>query len=147
MAGVVLAVCIGAAKGEKKVDQGQAEIEADFGLIGDAHGGKWHRQVSLLAIESIQKVRDLGIWVEPGDFAENITTQGIELTALAIGTLLKIGPVELRITQIGKECHQKCSIYWQVGSCVMPTEGVFAEVITGGRVKTGDLIEVGECLL
>jgi len=102
-----------------------------------------HRQVSLLAKESIRKIKDLGIDVDCGDFAENLTTEGIELPALPIGIRLMIGDgTVLMITQIGKECHSRCAIYRQVGDCVMPREGIFAEVLTGGEIKAGDKIEI-----
>jgi MOSC domain-containing protein YiiM len=113
----------------------------DFGLKGDAHGGPWHRQVSLLANESIEKMRAMGLNVGYGDFAENITTEGIDLVHLPIGTKIRIGnSVILRVTQIGKECHERCAIYYQAGDCVMPKEGIFAEVVSQGEVKVGDEI-------
>ncbi len=116
----------------------------DFGLAGDAHAGPWHRQVSLLANESIEKMRAMGLKVGYGDFAENITTEGIDLVHLPIGTEIRIGDsVLLRVTQIGKECHERCAIYYQAGDCVMPKEGIFAEVIKEGDVKVGDEIIIG----
>ena len=120
---------------------GKSEV-ADGGLVGDAHADcNTHRQVSLLAIESIDKMRALGLKVGPGSFAENLTTEGIELVTLPIGTKLSIGEdVVLEITQIGKECHTPCAIYRQAGTCVMPTEGIFGKVIRSGIVKTGDTI-------
>lgn len=139
----VIAVCTSAAKGERKVDVGQGELLKGFGLDGDAHGGDWHRQVSLLAIESIDKMRRAGLDVGPGDFAENLTTCGIDLYSLPIGTRLAVGPAaQLEITQIGKVCHTRCAIYHQAGDCVMPREGVFAIVLAGGSVRTGDAIVV-----
>lgn len=139
----IVAVCTSKAKGERKIDIGEAEVREGFGLVGDAHGGDWHRQVSLLAIESIDKMRAVGLDVGPGDFAENLTTQGLNLYSLPIGTRLRIGDsVLLEMTQIGKECHDRCAIYHQAGDCVMPKEGVFAIVREGGRVKTGDPVEV-----
>ena len=141
----VVAVCTSKEKGERKIDVGQAELQEDFGLVGDAHGGDWHRQVSLLAIESIDKMRAAGLDVGPGDFAENLTTQGVKLYTLPVGTRLRVGDsVLLEMTQIGKECHDRCAIYHQAGDCVMPKEGVFATVINGGSVKTGDSLEVLE---
>lgn len=111
------------------------------GLEGDAHGGDWHRQVSLLAVESISKMRDKGLDVGPGDFAENITTEGIDLLAMPVGSRVEIGDdLLLEISQIGKECHTKCAIYYQAGDCVMPREGVFAIVVAGGKVSVGDEI-------
>lgn len=139
----IVAVCTSAAKGERKVDVGQGELLQGFGLAGDAHGGDWHRQVSLLAIESIDKMRSAGLDVGPGDFAENLTTRGIDLYQLPIGTRLKVGDdALLEITQIGKVCHDRCAIYHQAGDCVMPREGVFAIVLEGGMVKTGDAMEI-----
>ncbi len=139
----IVAVCTSEAKGERKTDVGQAELKEGFGLVGDAHGGDWHRQVSLLAIESIDKMRAAGLDVGPGDFAENLTTQGVNLYSLPIGTHLRIGgTVLLEMTQIGKDCHDRCAIYHQAGDCVMPREGVFAIVLKGGAVKTGDRVEI-----
>ena len=139
----ILAVCTSEAKGERKKDVGLGELQEGFGLVGDAHGGDWHRQVSLLAIESIDKMRAAGLDVGPGDFAENLTTRGIELYSLPIGTRIRVGDYALlEMTQIGKECHDRCAIYHQAGDCVMPREGVFAIVIKGGPVKTGDKLEI-----
>jgi len=139
----IVAVCTSKAKGERKTDVGQAELQEGFGLVGDAHGGDWHRQISLLAIESIDKMRAAGLDVGPGDFAENLTTQGVNLYTLPVGTRLRVGDsVLLEMTQIGKECHDRCAIYRQAGDCVMPREGVFATVIKGGPVKTGDSLEI-----
>ncbi len=141
----VIAVCTSKAKGERKTDVGQGELQQGFGLTGDAHGGDWHRQVSLLAIESIDKMRDAGLDVGPGDFAENLTTRGIDLYSLPIGTRLQVGKrALLEITQIGKVCHDRCAIYHQVGDCVMPREGVFAIVLKSGPVKAGDRVAVLE---
>jgi MOSC domain-containing protein YiiM len=139
----IVAVCTSKEKGERKTDVGQAELQEDFGLVGDAHGGEWHRQVSLLAIESIDKMRAAGLDVGPGDFAENLTTQGVNLYTLPVGTRLRVGDsVLLEMTQIGKECHDRCAIYHQAGDCVMPREGVFAIVVNGGLVKAGDRLEI-----
>ncbi|ABZ82687.1 mosc domain protein [Heliomicrobium modesticaldum Ice1] len=139
----IVAVCSSEEKGMPKKNAGSGMLKADFGLVGDAHGGPWHRQVSLLAIESIQKMRGLGLDVHPGDFAENITTEGIDLLALPIGARLKLGPEAVgEVTQIGKECHSRCAIYYQAGDCVMPKEGIFIRVLTGGPVQVGDAIEV-----
>ena len=139
----IVAVCTSKEKGERKTDVGQAELQEGFGLVGDAHGGDWHRQVSLLAIESIDKMREAGLDVGPGDFAENLTTQGVNLYTLPVGTRLRVGDsVLLEMTQIGKECHDRCAIYHQAGDCVMPREGVFATVVNGGPVKTGDNLEI-----
>ena len=141
----IVAVCISKEKGGRKTDVGYAELQEGFGLVGDAHGGDWHRQVSLLAIESIDKMRAAGLDVGPGNFAENLTTQGVNLYTLPVGTRLRVGAsVLLEMTQIGKECHDRCAIYHQAGDCVMPKEGVFATVINGGPVNTGDSVEVLE---
>jgi MOSC domain-containing protein YiiM len=142
--GKIIAVCRSDSKGTKKQNVARGVLKEDFGLIGDAHADSAsHRQVSLLAIESIEKMRQLGLEVNPGDFAENLTTQGIDLLSLPLGTRLHIGDeVLLEITQIGKECHTGCAIFQQVGKCIMPEEGVFARVIRGGEVKAGDEIRV-----
>lgn len=143
MKGIILAVNISEKKGEKKHDVGECMLVRDFGLAGDAHGGFQKRQVSLLAKKSIDKMRAAGIDVGHGDFAENLTTDGIELHTLPIGTQMKIGDkVFLRVTQIGKICHDRCAIFKQLGDCVMPREGIFAEVLTGGEVRIGDMIEL-----
>ncbi len=142
--GKVLAVNISEEKGTKKTNIQACSLLKDFGLKGDAHGGPWHRQVSLLANESIQKMKAKGLKVGYGDFAENITTEGIDLVHLPIGTEMRIGgSIILRVTQIGKVCHERCAIYYQAGDCVMPKEGIFAEVITEGEVKVGDEIVIG----
>ncbi len=141
--GKVLAVNISEDKGTKKANIQSCALLKDFGLKGDAHGGPWHRQVSLLANESIEKMRAMGLNVGYGDFAENITTEGMDLVHLPIGTEIRIGnSVTLRVTQIGKECHERCAIYYQAGDCVMPKEGIFAEVIREGEVKVGDEIVI-----
>ncbi|MDF2873718.1 MAG: hypothetical protein K0R22_401 [Sporomusa sp.] len=144
MQGKIVAVCTSKNKGERKKNVGQSTLLPGLGLEGDAHAGFQHRQVSLLAVESIEKMRKMGLDVHPGDFAENITTEGLTLPILPIGTKLKIGDVLLEVSQIGKECHTRCNIYYQAGDCVMPKEGIFAIVITGGPVTTGDTIEVIE---
>jgi len=119
---------------------------AGFGIEGDAHAGNWQRQVSLLADESIVKMRAKGANVTEGDFAENITTEGVDLRSLKIGSKLKLGSVaEVEITQFGKECHNRCEIFQQVGDCVMPREGVFAKVTKPGQIKVGDIIEAQNC--
>jgi len=141
--GRVVAVSISEEKGEKKRNVPEGLLEAEHGLRGDAHAGPWHRQVSLLALESVRSMQQRGAEVGPGDFAENITTEGLLLTALPVGTRLRIGPEALaEVTQIGKECHDRCAIYEQVGDCVMPREGIFVRVLAGGRVAPGDAIEV-----
>jgi len=143
--GKVLAVNTSEEKGTKKTNIQSCSLLKDFGLKGDAHAGPWHRQVSLLANESIEKMRAMGLNVGYGDFAENITTEGIDLVHLPIGTEIRIGnSVTLRVTQIGKECHERCAIYYQAGDCVMPKEGIFAEVIIEGEVKVGDVIIIDQ---
>jgi MOSC domain-containing protein YiiM len=137
----VLAVCISENKGERKKPVEAVELRENHGIVGDAHAGDWHRQVSLLAQESIDKMRKLGLDVNAGDFAENITTSGIDLVILPIGSRLQIGETLLEVTQIGKECHTRCAIYYQAGDCVMPKEGIFARVIIGGMIRPGDEIE------
>jgi MOSC domain-containing protein YiiM len=140
----IIAVCKSEKKGTKKKDVGEGLLKADFGLVGDAHADCCtHRQVSLLAVESIDKMRALGLDVNPGDFAENLTTEEIDLISLPVGTRIAVGKqIVLEITQIGKECHAGCAIYRQVGKCIMPEEGVFARVIRGGPVRAGDQIKV-----
>ena len=141
--GRVLSVNISNKKGEIKHDIGRSILVEQSGLSGDAHAGFQHRQVSLLSEASIRKIRDKGLDVQFGDFAENLTISGIELFTLPLGTRLKVGnDVLLEITQIGKVCHERCHIFHQVGDCVMPREGVFAAVIKGGDVQVGDEVEV-----
>ncbi|BBB92671.1 MAG TPA: MOSC domain-containing protein [Methylomusa anaerophila] len=142
MQGKIVAVCTSKNKGERKQNVGQGTLLPEQGLQGDAHAGFQHRQVSLLALESIEKMRQKGLDVHPGDFAENLTTEGLELPSLPIGTKMTIGDCLLEVSQIGKECHNRCNIYYQAGDCVMPREGIFAIVRKGGPVKTGDTIEV-----
>ena len=137
----VLAVCISENKGERKKPVESVTLRENHGIVGDGHAGDWHRQVSLLAEESIDKMRALGLNVTAGDFAENITTSGIVLVTLPIGSRLQIGETLLEVTQIGKECHTRCAIFYQAGDCVMPKEGIFAKVITGGVIKPGDEIK------
>lgn len=139
----VVAVCVSMEKGERKVPVPEVELVVGHGIRGDAHAGDWHRQVSLLASESIAKMRALGLDVSSGDFAENITTAGIELIALRVGDRLTIADALLEITQLGKECHSHCAIYHQAGDCVMPKEGIFARVLRGGTVRPGDDITQG----
>ncbi|MFH1647030.1 MAG: MOSC domain-containing protein [Chloroflexota bacterium] len=138
----VIAVCQSEKKGTKKTPMPEVILQEEFGVVGDAHADcQTHRQVSLLAIESIEKMRRMGFVLQPGDFAENITTTGIELTSLPIGTIFNIGDeVVLEMTQIGKECHAACAVRKQVGDCIMPREGIFARVIRGGQLRAGDAI-------
>lgn len=145
--GKVISVNINSRKSVRKKPQPEARIIDNYGLEGDCHAGFEHRQVSLLAMESIDKMRQMGLDVGPGDFAENITTKGLDLVHLPLGTILTIGEeVILEVTQIGKVCHTKCAIFKQVGQCVMPEEGIFARVIRGGKIKPGDTIHVREKL-
>jgi len=140
--GRVVAVSVSDRKGVKKANVETARLLEDHGLENDAHAGKWHRQVSLLATESIRKIRVKGLDVGPGDFAENITTEGIRLWELPIGKRLKIGgDAVAEVTQIGKECHSRCAIYHQVGDCVMPREGIFVRILSSGVIEPGDSIE------
>jgi MOSC domain-containing protein YiiM len=140
----IIAVCKSKKKQTKKINVRCALLEENYGIIGDGHSNhNTHRQISLLAIESINKMRVLGLNVNPGDFAENLTTEGIDLTTLPISTRLNIGnEIILDVTQIGKECHNRCAIYQQAGDCIMPKEGIFARVIKGGEVKIGDEIKL-----
>ena len=140
----IIAVSRSEHKGTKKINVLEGVLKENYGLVGDAHAdGGTHRQVSLLAIESIEKMHRLGFMIGPGDFAENLTSEGIDLVSLPIGTRLSIGKeIVLEVTQIGKECHTGCAIYRQIGKCIMPKEGVFAQVIHGGLVRAGDSIKV-----
>ncbi|UCG11866.1 MAG: MOSC domain-containing protein [Deltaproteobacteria bacterium] len=139
--GRVVAVSVSRRKGEKKTNLSLGQLLKNEGLEGDAHAGDWHRQVSLLAMESISKIQQKGLQVSPGDFAENITTTGLELWELPLGTRLAVGgQALLEVTQIGKECHSGCAIYDQVGDCVMPREGIFTRVLEGGIIRPGDTI-------
>ena len=143
MSGKVLSINISEAKGTPKTSINPGIMIEDFGFEGDAHAGKWHRQVSLLAQESIEKAKGMRTdGLCHGVFAENITTSGIILHTLPVGTRLKVGECLIEITQIGKECHEGCAISKLVGQCIMPREGVFAVVIKGGKVYEGDTIEV-----
>jgi MOSC domain-containing protein YiiM len=142
MSATVIAVCISKEKGERKTPVASVALRENHGIVGDAHAGEWHRQVSLLATESIEKMRRMGLDVDSGDFAENITTEGIDLPALPVGTRLAVGETLLEVTQIGKECHTRCAIFYQAGDCVMPKEGIFARVLREGVVRPGDAISL-----
>lgn len=142
MSGTVLAVCISERKGTKKHPLPSVILKENYGIIGDSHAGDWHRQISLLADESAEKMRRKGAVIRPGDFAENILTEGVILKTLPVGTHIRLGEAEIKVTQIGKECHQDCEIRKLTGQCVMPKEGVFAVVIRGGEIKPGDHIEI-----
>ena len=139
----IVSIALSRKKGTRKVPVKTAHVLEDHGLEGDAHAGNWHRQISFLAAESIQGTRAKGLDVDFGDFAENIATEGVDWPKLPIGTRVKLGhQVEVEISQIGKECHKKCAIYYQAGDCIMPREGVFARVIQGGEIMCGDTIAV-----
>ena len=143
MAGKIVAVCVSKEKGTQKTDVGSVEIKAQHGIEGDAHSGPWHRQVSLLSDESIEKMRKLGLELGYGDFGENIVTQGIDLLALEVGSKLKLGDLVIgEVSQIGKVCHDRCAIYYKTGDCIMPREGIFLEILVGGKVSVGDAIEI-----
>lgn len=140
--GTIAAVCLSRKKGTTKTDVRKGLLIVGLGFEGDAHGGDWHRQVSLLSEEQIEAVRNKGLKVGFGSFAENLTTRGFDLTSARVGDRLRVGDSAiLEITQIGKECHTRCAIYHKMGECIMPEQGVFARVARGGPVKTGDSIE------
>jgi len=137
----ILAVSISKTKGVKKENIPEGIFVENHGLKDDAHAGDWHRQVSLLAMESIEKIIAKGLDVAPGDFAENLTTIGIDLPSLPVGTKMKVGDeVLMEVTQIGKKCHSGCAIFEQIGDCVMPREGIFTKILKGGKIKKGDPI-------
>lgn len=141
MVGKVISLNISVKKGTSKSAVSEVDLIENYGIKGDAHANSnWHRQVSLLSITSIEKMKDKGFDLKFGDFAENITVEGFEVKDLSIGTKLKIGEVILEISQIGKSCHSKCEIFKTVGDCIMPREGVFARVLKGGKIKVGDEI-------
>jgi len=134
-------ISISKKKGTRKTQVQETELIADHGLDGDAHAGPWHRQVSFLSSESIQNARERGLDVTFGDFAENIATSGIDWQNVPIGTRLQVGDKAIvEITQIGKECHNRCAIYYMAGDCIMPREGIFARVLHGGKIRRGDPI-------
>ena len=137
----VVSVCISEKKGTKKHPVAEISLRPHHGIVGDAHAGDWHRQVSLLANESVDRMRKEGLTLAAGDFAENILTEGIDLKHLPVGTVLRVGKTRLQVTQIGKECHNDCEIRRLTGKCVMPTDGIFAIVLTGGTITAGDEIE------
>lgn len=140
--GVIKAVCISEKRGTDKKNIHKCEVIENFGLKNDAHGGDWHRQVSLISYEKIEEFKEKGGDVKDGSFGENLIVQGIELTKLPIGTKLKINDVVLEVTQIGKECHSHCEIFKKVGDCIMPREGIFARVLSGGVIEEGNKIEI-----
>ena len=140
--GKVLAVCTSKTKGEQKRDVKTARFIEDFGIEDDAHAGKWHRQVSLLSADKIEEFRAKGAEVIEGDFGENLIVEGIDFKAFPVGTRFTCNDVILELSQIGKECHTKCKIYYSMGDCIMPREGVFARVIKGGTISSGDELVV-----
>ena len=131
----IVSINISKVTGEKKTPVSTATLREKHGIVGDAHAKDWHRQISLLADEDIDSMRESGVTLHSGDFAENITTRGVDLAALPVGTRLAIGEAILEVTQIGKECHRGCAIRQQVGDCVMPRRGIFARVIRGGEIN------------
>lgn len=140
--GIVTALCISEKRGTQKINVKEGKFIEDFGIENDAHAGKWHRQVSLISYEQIEDFKARGGNVEPGAFGENLIVKGFDFKNMPVGTIFKCNDVELEMTQIGKQCHQHCQIYYQVGDCIMPREGVFARVIKGGTIKVGDEMEV-----
>jgi MOSC domain-containing protein YiiM len=144
LAGTIVSANLATEKGVRKLPQTGVVLVAGHGVQGDAHAGPWHRQVSLLAVESVQKMRDKGLNVNPGDFGENLTTAGIVIYELPIGARLSIGETLLEVTQIGKVCHDRCAIYYAAGDCVMPREGIFVRVLKGGLLRAGDTITLVE---
>lgn len=140
--GKIMAVCISEKRGTQKKNIEKVRLIEDFGLEGDAHGGKWHRQVSLLSYEKVRAFEEKGISVEDGAFGENLLVEGFDFKTLPVGTRFRCGEALLEMTQIGKECHSHCEIYQAVGDCIMPREGVFARVLHGGEIQIGDELEI-----
>ncbi len=142
--GRVLAVCLSERKGVRKKPVDAIKLEVGSGVVGDAHAGSWHRQISLLPNESVDELREVLPALAPGDFAENVLTEGLDLKSLPVGTVLAVGEALVAVTQIGKKCHNDCEIKRLVGKCAMPSEGIFAVVIRGGEVRRGDGVRVVE---
>lgn len=140
--GKIMAVCISEKRGTQKKNIEKVRLIENFGLEGDAHGGNWHRQVSLLSYEKVRAFEEKGISVEDGTFGENLLVEGFDFKNLPVGTRFRCGEVLLEMTQIGKECHSHCEIYRAVGDCIMPREGVFARVLYGGMIQIGDELEI-----
>ncbi len=140
--GKIVAICISKKKGDQKRDVKQCRLIENYGLEGDAHAGSWHRQISLLSIEGRLVMENKGVKLDAGDFGENVLTEGVEFANIMVGNKIRLGKDALvRVTQIGKECHDRCNIYYQVGDCIMPRAGIFAEVLKGGEIKIDDDIE------
>jgi TatD DNase family protein len=142
MEAIIKALCISKERGTAKTNVDKIELIENYGLKGDAHAGSWHRQVSLLSYERVEEFKERGGDVEVGAFGENILAEGIDFKKLPIGTILRSSEVSLLVTQIGKTCHSHCEIFHQVGDCIMPREGIFAKVLTGGKLKVGDKLYV-----
>lgn len=140
--GVIRAICISDRRGVQKREVPSARLQEGFGIVGDAHAGNWHRQVSMLSEERIEAFNRKGAGVAPGAFGENLVVEGLDLSRLPVGTTFRCGGALLELTQIGKECHNHCQIYRKMGECIMPTQGVFAQVVRGGEISVGDTIEV-----
>lgn len=141
--GRIIAISISKERGVKKINVPEAILIENYGIKNDAHAGDWHRQISLLDISSINLIKNKLPGIKPGDFAENITTEGLELFTMPVGTLINIGEdCLIQLTQIGKECKNRCIIFYTVGDCIMPKQGVFARVLKGGKIKVGDVIKV-----
>ncbi len=139
----IVSIATSRKKGTRKASVNEAYLKREHGLEGDAHAGKWHRQVSFLASEEIDKARQSGLDVTFGDFAENIATTGVDWKNIPVGTRVRLGPeAQVEITQIGKECHNRCAIYYKAGDCIMPREGVFAKVLKEGKIRCGDQISL-----
>lgn len=138
----IVSISFSKSKGTRKTPVDTAQLVKDHGLERDAHAGRWHRQVSFLAAESIEHARNNGLDVSFGDFAENVATEGVDWLRVPVGTRLQVGESAIvEVTQIGKTCHRKCAIYYQAGDCIMPREGVFAQVLEGGTIRVGDELE------
>lgn len=138
--GIIRGICISECRGTRKTEVPEAKLKRNWGIEGDAHGGNWHRQVSLLSLEKIKEFREKGADVDFGAFGENLIVEGFDFSSLPVGSRFRIGDAELEMTQIGKECHSHCAIYQTMGDCIMPREGVFAEVRKPGRIRVGDEI-------
>ena len=144
--GIIRAINISEKRGTQKYPVESAKLAEDWGIVGDAHGGRWHRQVSLLSYEKIEEFKQRGAELTPGAFGENLIVEGFDLRNLPVGTMFCCGEAILELSQIGKECHTHCQIYQRMGECIMPTEGVFAQVVKGGEIRVGDEIWIEESL-